>query len=96
MLCRDRHGAVKVREVRAPAAAQLDVLAVDLPVRVDADIAVVRVVAADHDPSPIAHEIERLGHRLGSPRCLDHDVDAEPAGDVTDRLQPVGRVDRQA
>ncbi len=75
----DGHGAVEVRVVAAPHAADLDVLAVHLEVRVDLDRAVVGVVAADDDAAAVADHVERVRHRLGRARRLDRDIRAVPA-----------------
>src|SRR5512143_2625004 len=62
---------------RAPAAAQLDMLSVDLPMRVNLDRAVVGVMPThDHTPA-ITNQIERLAHRIRIAARLDHYI--EPA-----------------
>src|SRR5919198_425122 len=47
------HGAMEVMVLRTPTAVNLNVLAIDLPVRMDLDRSVVGVVAADDDASAV-------------------------------------------
>src|SRR6185503_20482040 len=57
---RQRHRAMEMIVARTPAALYLDVLAVQLPVRVDVDRSVVGILAAHHHAAAVAYEIERL------------------------------------
>src|SRR5205823_14426199 len=52
------HGAMEVVVLRAPAAVDLDVLAIDLPVRVDLDRTIIGVVPADDDASTVSYHVE--------------------------------------
>ena len=70
---------MKVMVLRAPAAMDLDVLAIDLPMRVNLDGSVVGVVTADHDAAAVAHHVECLGDRIGTAAGFDDDVRASIA-----------------
>src|SRR3954464_11718464 len=50
----------EVRDLTPPAAANLEVLAVDLLVNVDGARTGIRIVAGNHIPSAVANDIERL------------------------------------
>src|SRR3954468_20522674 len=71
---RELDGAMEVVVLRAPAAVDLDVLAVDLPVRVNLDGTVVRVVAADDDAAAVANDVERLRDGVRAAARFDDDV----------------------
>src|SRR6185503_5660990 len=59
---------------RAPAALELDMLAIELPVRVDLDRPIVRVVSADDHAAAVADDVEALGDRGRGTTCFDDDV----------------------
>src|SRR5262245_5718799 len=65
---------------RAPAPLELDVFAIDLPVRMNFDRAVVGVVTAYDHPSAVSHHVEALLDRVGGAARFDHNVDAAAAG----------------
>src|SRR5205809_51034 len=67
-------GAMKVIVARAPAAAQLHVLAVDLEMRMHFNRTVVGVVTADHHAPAVAHHVETLGNGLRRTARFDDDV----------------------
>ena len=72
---------MKVVVARAPAPLEFDVLAIDLPVRVDLDRSVVGVVTADDHATAVAHHVESLRDRVGCAARFDHDVDAATTGE---------------
>ena len=92
MALQDREGAEEVARLAAPAAADLEVLAVDLPVRVDLAVADVGVVPGDDVAPADAREIQSLGDGRGGAGGFDHDVRAFAVGRVEHGLAPaVGR-----
>src|SRR6185437_13820757 len=78
----ERYGAVEVIVPCAPAAFQFDVLAIELPVRVNLHRTVVGVVAADHDTAAVAHHVERLRHGVRRAARFDHDVGTASASEL--------------
>src|SRR5688572_32688382 len=70
----ERERAQKVSGVAAPAAADLQMLAVDLPVRVDGARPDVGVVAGDDVAAAVAHEIQSFFDGARRAGCLDGDV----------------------
>src|SRR5258708_38985797 len=82
---------MKVLVARSPAAVQLDVFAIDLPVWMNLHRAIVGVVAADDHSTAVAHHVERLRNRLGRAARLDDDIHAATTGDSPDLRQPLFR-----
>src|SRR5437868_1237157 len=73
---------------RPPAALDLDVLAVELPVGIEVDAAVVGVVSAHDDSSPVADDVHRLSHRFRNARRLDDDIRATTTRDAAHGVGP--------
>ena len=75
----------------SPTSLDLDVLAIELPVRMNLDGAIVRVVAThDHAPA-IANHVEPLRNGVRCAAGLDDDIHAAAARCATHGLEPVAR-----
>src|SRR5262245_21204475 len=82
-----RNGAMKVIVARTPASLELDVFAVELPVRMDLDRAVVGVVSTDDHATAVADHVEALLDSVGRAAGFDDDVHAPTAGETAHRLE---------
>ena len=76
---------MEVVVLRAPAAVDLDVFSVDLPVRMDLDRTIVGVMATNDDASAVTHHVERLGYGIRAAARLDDDVGTPATGRVAHR-----------
>src|SRR5687768_15304849 len=83
--------AQEVADFAAPASANLQVLAVDVLVRVDRAVADVRVVSRDDVRAPVARQPNALLERARGARGLDDDVSAEPVGELQNAGVPLVR-----
>src|SRR4029078_10876990 len=72
--------AQKVPRLASPASANLEVLAVDLPVRVDRGRPDVGVVSRNHVTSAITNQIQPFPDPPGRPGGLDDDVEPFAVG----------------
>ncbi len=87
-----RERPVEVRELVAPAAADVGVLPVDVPVWIDRDVAAVGVLTDDDVSAGVSQHLEPLGHRGGVARGLDHDVGAAASGPLADEPHARGGI----
>src|SRR5262245_13826381 len=78
---------MKVIVARTPAALELDVFAVQLPVRMDLDRPVIRVMSADDHTSAVTHHVETLLDGVGRTAGFDHDVNTTTTGETAHCLE---------
>ena len=71
------HPAMEMRVVRSPATPDLDVLAIDLPVRIDRDLTVIGVLPHDDHPAAVTHAAAAFDLRVRHHRARRN---AESAG----------------
>src|SRR5204862_1958571 len=84
----DRQGAKEMARLAAPAPADLEVLAIDLLVRVDRALPDVGVVPGDDISSADPGEVQAFGNRGRGAGGLEHDVRAFTMGRVEHGLPP--------
>ena len=84
----------KVADLAAPAAADLQVLAIDLLVDVHRTRSSVGVVPGDYVPATVANQIERFFDRAGRAGSFNCDVDAKAGREAANLL--VSLLDRRA
>ena len=75
-------------DLAAPAAADLQVLSIDLLMHVDRAGPGIGVVAGDHVASAVTNQVERFLDRARGSGCFDGDIDAQSAGVRADELEP--------
>src|SRR5262245_33243706 len=69
---RECHSPMEVIVARTPAALELDVFAVELPMRMDLDRSVIGVMPAHDHAAAVAHHIEALLDGVGRTAGFDH------------------------